>query len=119
MALTELQLLKTLVQKFQFDPLNAEFFLVRKGEGQSFVVMEALVKLAHSKVVSTSALFGGGGGHLECYRALCLCLCMLGGSRQVFASTCGDLFSCSLCANGVPCGSPAGKSHLYKVPGGH
>ena len=60
MALTELQLLKTLVQKFQFDPLNAEFFLVRKGEGQSFVVMEALVKLAHSKVVSTSALFGGG-----------------------------------------------------------
>ena len=50
MALTELQLLKTLVQKFQLDPLNAEFFLVQKGEGQSFVVMEALVKLAHSKV---------------------------------------------------------------------
>ena len=50
MALTELQLLKTLVHKFQYDPLNAEFFLVRKGEGQSFVVMEALVKLAHSKV---------------------------------------------------------------------
>ena len=49
-ALAELQLLKTLVQKFQHDPLNAEFFLVRKGEGQSFIVMEALVKLAHSKV---------------------------------------------------------------------
>jgi hypothetical protein len=57
-ALAEYQLLNTLVLKFKRDPLNAEFFLVRKDKNQVFIVMEALVKLAHSKdsLVSIKAL---------------------------------------------------------------
>ena len=51
-AMVEYQLLKTLVHKFKKDPLNAEFFLVRKDNHQVFIVLEALVKLAHSKASS-------------------------------------------------------------------
>lgn len=80
MALVELQLLKTLVQKFQHDPLNAEFFLVRKGEGQSFIVMEALVKLAHSKVRRTY-IHEPVRRELTIEHFVCVCMCLPGAER--------------------------------------
>ena len=49
-AIAELQLLKTLVLKFKKDAFNADFFFMNRGDNRVFIVLEALVKLAHSKV---------------------------------------------------------------------